>query len=52
MTVLNSWDAAVREHDPSSNQAVGLFEGVQTAYKQLQPTRFEDLFVLAPKKVL
>jgi type III restriction enzyme len=25
---------------------------LQTAYKQLQPTRFEDLFVLAPSKLL
>jgi len=25
---------------------------LQTAYKQLQPTQFEDLFVLAPKKLL
>jgi len=25
---------------------------LQTAYKQLQPTRFEDLFVLAPAKLL
>jgi type III restriction enzyme len=25
---------------------------LQTAYKQLQPTTFEDLFVLAPKKLL
>jgi type III restriction enzyme len=25
---------------------------LQTAYKELQPTRFEDLFVLAPKKLM
>ena len=25
---------------------------LQTAYKQLQPTQFEDLFVLAQKKLM
>ena len=32
--------------------AMGIFEGLASAYKQLQPTRFEDLFVLEQSKLL
>ena len=35
-----------------TSPAMGIFEGLASAYKQLQPTRFEDLFVLEQSKLL
>ena len=41
----------VREHDAADRQSWAYLKVLQTAYKQLQPTRFEDLLVLAQKRL-
>lgn len=38
-----------REHDAAGWHAMGIFEA---AYKELQPERFEDLFMLQQSKLL
>src|SRR3984893_2128222 len=44
--------AVVREHHATGREALGLSEGLATAYKQLQPKRFDDLFMLEQGKLL
>ena len=46
------YETAVLLHELLHEKGSLYLKVLQTAYKQLQPTQFEDLFVLAPKKLL